>query len=706
MKLKLRAPLPITILTLAFLALLTVGQLSAETAQPEEMELVCQNWLTTVVRQNGSWAGDMYPQIDQVEEIVENDLLLARVYQIAPEGFIIVPVLKEMVPVKFYSDEGRFDINQRFGFPLMVREILTKLTQVYIDNYGSLEALQPANGEVLFDRGQRSQWDRYAAAKADFSVSLADYDQVGPLLTSRWHQFDPYYNYCPPGDGDRCVVGCVATAAAQIFKYYQWPPEGEGSHSYYWDGDNSCDGSTGGATLSADFWDPYDWDNIPDDCDAGCTDDQNDALAELNYEVAVAFDMDFGACGSGTWSYTSVFSNYFRYRNLVFTSYRSSYDAGAWFSMIVNEIDQSRPMMYLIDAHAIVCDGWRVSGELNQYHMNYGWGGSYNSWYTVDNLHCAVEGCNYLNESMQRLIIPDRRAMFTSDTTIGWVPFEVNFSGGSELGAVDDWYWDFGDGDSASGQYPTHIFETPGVFDVEVQVDSGSASYTYMKQNHIIALADTIIGQDVQGPLDSTLDIAISVTNNIPLYRLQIPFEYGGNLTLKYMGMTSTGCRTDYFDDIAYINYDGNNKRFTLNFEAGSQPPLDAGTGPVIILRFQIDDGPGNETNYIEMDGYNAYLPVFYGDLATYTPALDPAAVTYFYEGCCVGTTGDANCSGGDPDISDITRLIDFLYLSHVELCCLEEADVNVSGGDPDISDITRLIDFLYLSHAPLADCP
>ena len=76
-------------------------------------------------------------------------------------------------------------------------------------------------------------------------------------------------------------------------------------------------------------------------------------------------------------------------------------------------------------------------------------------------------------------------------------------------------------------------------------------------------------------------------------------------------------------------------------------------------------------------------------------------------EGCCVGTVGNVNCSEAEePDISDITRLIDFLYLSHEALCCAEEADANGSGGDPDISDITRLIDFLYLSHAALVDCP
>jgi len=63
---------------------------------------------------------------------------------------------------------------------------------------------------------------------------------------------------------------------------------------------------------------------------------------------------------------------------------------------------------------------------------------------------------------------------------------------------------------------------------------------------------------------------------------------------------------------------------------------------------------------------------------------------------------GDVDCSGSEPDISDITRLIDYLYLSHDPLCDPMLADVNNSGGEPDISDIVRIIDFLYLSHSPL----
>jgi len=75
---------------------------------------------------------------------------------------------------------------------------------------------------------------------------------------------------------------------------------------------------------------------------------------------------------------------------------------------------------------------------------------------------------------------------------------------------------------------------------------------------------------------------------------------------------------------------------------------------------------------------------------------------------CCIGTRGNVNCSADEqPDISDITRLIDYLYISHAPLCCPEEADANGSGDpEPDISDITKLIDHLYIGHSALAPCP
>ncbi|MFZ5981311.1 MAG: hypothetical protein ACOYVF_11830, partial [Candidatus Zixiibacteriota bacterium] len=215
----------------------------------------------------------------------------------------------------------------------------------------------------------------------------------------------------------------------------------------------------------------------------------------------------------------------------------------------------------------------------------------------------------------------------------------------------------------------------------------------------------TLAGTDIGGTSGAIVEITINVTNNLPLYKIRLPIEYSGPLNLVYKGYSRAGCRTEAFDYVDYLNYDGNNKQFYMELDAGGAPLLQPGTGPIIKFNFQITAGELGDTSYIVMDGYDTFAPGLVGYLLEYQPALAEASVTY--SGCCVGFTGNANCSESEePDISDITRLIDYLYLSHEPLCCLEEADSNGSGGEPDISDITRLIDFLYLSHTPLTDCP
>jgi hypothetical protein len=78
-----------------------------------------------------------------------------------------------------------------------------------------------------------------------------------------------------------------------------------------------------------------------------------------------------------------------------------------------------------------------------------------------------------------------------------------------------------------------------------------------------------------------------------------------------------------------------------------------------------------------------------------------------FQTGCCVGLTGNVD---GDPlegvDISDLSALIDFLYISFTPPTCLAEAntDGDLAGG-VDISDLSTLIDFLYISFTPPAAC-
>ncbi len=72
---------------------------------------------------------------------------------------------------------------------------------------------------------------------------------------------------------------------------------------------------------------------------------------------------------------------------------------------------------------------------------------------------------------------------------------------------------------------------------------------------------------------------------------------------------------------------------------------------------------------------------------------------------CCAGLTGNIDCEpDGIVDISDLTRLIDYLYVTLTPLCCVAEANCDGQPG-VDIADLSALIDYLYINFTPLAPC-
>lgn len=73
---------------------------------------------------------------------------------------------------------------------------------------------------------------------------------------------------------------------------------------------------------------------------------------------------------------------------------------------------------------------------------------------------------------------------------------------------------------------------------------------------------------------------------------------------------------------------------------------------------------------------------------------------------CCTGSTGNVDCDlGNGIDISDLSRLVDFLYVSFDPLCCEPAADVDGQPGI-DISDLSALVDYLYVNFTPPSPCP
>jgi hypothetical protein len=159
--------------------------------------------------------------------------------------------------------------------------------------------------------------------------------------------------------------------------------------------------------LDADYSDPYDWASMRDSCDdaTACNSAQQSALAELNYEVGVVVQMDYGSCGSGASAQCALarIPLHFKYDWGIRNICRKDYDLDGWFQVVQDEINAGRPTQYGIQSHSIVCDGWRTDGVTHEFHMNYGWGQGHTTWYVLDNLSCSwVSGgiCPSIIENM------------------------------------------------------------------------------------------------------------------------------------------------------------------------------------------------------------------------------------------------------------------------------------------------------------------
>lgn len=375
---------------------------------PELAANVAANWLQSYLTSGlTGWSNSIKPALGNYDLLMENDDTLAYIFPITPSGYVAISCYEEMFPIIAYSTSDTINTESICGFINVLRDdLIGRVNYIKAIRSGFTTPPENDNGTFALARN-RMDWSLWSETPEKFIAKFqpeitANAEQVGPLLQSRWGQGNPYNKYCPLGNNNvRCVVGCVATATSQIMHYWQWPANGSGSHSYYWDGD----GTAPGQNLSANFADNYDWANILANYNAGYNVAQANAVAELCYEVGVAYEMDYGAQGSGAYMQycQSILPGYFGYRNSIVEELRSRHTASSWFATIQSEINANRVIFYGIrnqyqEGHALCCDGWNVMGQTMFIHMNYGWEGSYDNWYHLDNLYNSV----YQNDHFYR----------------------------------------------------------------------------------------------------------------------------------------------------------------------------------------------------------------------------------------------------------------------------------------------------------------
>lgn len=281
------------------------------------------------------------------------------------DGFVIVAGDDNVSPILGYSDEGTFD-------PDKVPQNVAKWLEGY-----KTEIRYVIDKDIQANQEITDEWQKLKSANIEAISATAS---VNPLIKTKWDQGTYYNSLCPDGS----LTGCVATAMAQIMKYWNYPATGSGFHSY--------NHSTYG-TLSANFGSTtYQWSSMPN-----VVNSSNNAVATLMYEVGVSVDMDYSPEGSSAyeicWDNAEdcseyALKTYFGYKNTLQGVLKENYSQTEWLNLLKAELDAGRPILYGGDGneggHCFVADGYDSN---NYIHFNWGWSGSCDGYFRIDALN-------------------------------------------------------------------------------------------------------------------------------------------------------------------------------------------------------------------------------------------------------------------------------------------------------------------------------
>jgi hypothetical protein len=528
-------------------------------------------------------------------------------------GFVIVSADDDATPVLGYSDEGTFSGG---NIPFSVAK--------WLENYKSqireiIEKHIAATPEI-----KQSWLDLQSNNPRSAALAV---NTVNPLLTTKWNQL-PYFNDMCPYDnlkGKHTVTGCVATAMAQVLKFWNWPSTGMGFHSYNDLNYGIQSASFGGTT--------YNWSAMP-----AVVSSANESIATLLYHCGVSVNMTYGVDESSAYvisaqspiTYCAEYAlkTYFGYKATLSGIQRSNYTDGQWISILENELNAGRPVIYsgfgTGGGHCFVCDGFDLS---NYMHINWGWGGAYNAYFQVSALNPAGigtgGGSGGYNDGQQiivgiepakNVIAGDLRlydyVTISADSIIYGKPFSVK-TNIKNYGSI-----------AFAGDLCAAVFDTSNILIDYVSIklnqslSAGSSyasdivfstlgSYTLLPGKYSIGIYYRPTGGDWaiisnSGSYSNTASLKVISNSNIEIFK---PFQLSSSIltTGKPMSVTVTLANagstkfTGNFN-LSLFNFDGAN---VCNIETISNDTLNSGFNNAKELTFSnskltVTTGPGS----------------------------------------------------------------------------------------------------------------
>jgi hypothetical protein len=366
------------VLFLALLpALMAARPAFTQETAPVPAREAARNWLAV------KHMPPVYRLAGPADTIADGSQTLAYCFGLYPRGYIVVSASYLLPPVVAYSFEAPAMPAEQPANPLynmLIHDLPARLAY-YSEAPEKAARWQEAWSRLLHEElpGRHfQQWPPQGSTS------------TGGWLETNWSQSSPWNNLCPLDEvtGLRSVAGCPAVALAMIIHYQKnlngtrFTDDDDYYHSYagrqYWIDDDHeemdfpsfprLNGYLDSIAARFPLYMPI----------------TTEEAAALLFACGVAARQVYTSNVSGTFGVTQAYDAYLRFG---YTDAMLIYESDTFFyaCMRQNMMDGMPVHLALLvsngqGGHNVVADGYNTD---DFYHLNFGWGGSYNGWYLL-----------------------------------------------------------------------------------------------------------------------------------------------------------------------------------------------------------------------------------------------------------------------------------------------------------------------------------
>ncbi len=371
------------------------GAVSAETVTASQAKTAVSRWLGA----SSALGSPMQGEVSDVCTCSPTNGASFHVVKLSEGGFVVTSSDTQREPIVAFSSEGDLVEDDRNPLWVLLRNDLALRTQ----GGGSSGGMR-LMGVSPVAAANEAKWAKLLGGGAQLmsaqGVSSVSDMRVAPFVQSKWGQDevggDYCYNYYTP---NHYVCGCVATAGAQIMRYFRYPTA---AMPQFTNPNCAVDGATTSLTTQGGT---YSWDAMPLVPNSSITLSQRQAIGKLTSDVGICCSVDYSSGGSGAGGYQLVhaLTNHFGYASaLAYWKHKEDLSGtDAIKNALLSNFDAGLPVLASVldgsGGHAIVGDGYGYKDNTLYIHFNMGWGGYSDAWYAPPALGTSDYNFNVLD---------------------------------------------------------------------------------------------------------------------------------------------------------------------------------------------------------------------------------------------------------------------------------------------------------------------